>query len=118
MEVSDDSDEGGQQLPALLAEDRVERGAGSIPLLAGARDPFDAHRSMLLSRDDRADLDGPPTRPGLRHIERFVEIGYVDLSVASDDLIALHEGPVSDERFPVRCESNRGGCVRPLQLVG
>src|SRR3954465_10951681 len=64
--------------------------------------------ATLFAVDDGPDLHRAPARPGLRHVEGLVEVGDLDLRVPADDLVALDEGAVRNERRPVPGEANGG----------
>jgi hypothetical protein len=55
-------------------------------------------------------------RPGLDHPQGLVQVGDLDLGVAADHLLALHERPVGDDRFTA-LQPHRGRRLRCLQLA-
>src|SRR5437899_6524956 len=67
----------------------------------------------LASIDHRTDLDQPTRRPSLRHLDCLVKVGYGDLGIAADRLLAFDEGSVGDHGFAV---VELDGGRRPLRL--
>src|SRR6202162_1497531 len=72
-------------------------------------------RHVVAMGDHRTDLDGLVLGwPALGDGDRLVEVSGVDGHKPGDVLLALHEGPVGDERAPV-APSNRRRRARRLE---
>jgi hypothetical protein len=57
-------------------------------------------------------LDRAATGPSLGHRERLVQVGHLDLGVSADQLVALEERTVDDQRIACAQADRRGGLAR------
>src|SRR5262249_27182740 len=72
---------------------------------------------LLIHSHDWPDLDRASAWPAFGHVERLIEVGYSDLGIASDDLVALNERPVADDGLAVDLEAHSSCSIRRRQLV-
>jgi len=71
----------------------------------------------LVNLHHRSNFDGTTSWPGFGDAQCLVKVGHVDLNIAANDLIALNEGAVVDDRLSPTLEAHSGRGKGRLELV-
>src|SRR5258708_12794137 len=104
------------KLPIIRSMAPVSRPASSRKTVASACSVSVRGSARTSVFHDRTDFNARHARPGLGDLERFVQVGHLDLRIAADHFLGLDERPIHDHRLAV-VESARGRRMWALYLV-